>query len=115
MSGAPLKACWPTLTIESQFWSDKTVIVEYARGVLSPILVKHLYGAPSELLKMSWDLEAPRSKAREAEEALHVKLQKAPGKAQKVIADYNESSCFKLGLQRSGQVPYEYEYRVALA
>ncbi|RWW04222.1 hypothetical protein GW17_00032562 [Ensete ventricosum] len=41
-----------------------------------------------ELLKISQDLEATRSKAREVEEALHSELQKAPEKAQEVIVDY---------------------------
>ncbi|RWV81543.1 hypothetical protein BHE74_00045572 [Ensete ventricosum] len=63
-----------------------------------------------ELLKISRDLEATRSKMREVKEALHFKLQAAPERAQKAIANYKESSGFKLGLQRSGQVSYEHGY-----
>ncbi|RWV99810.1 hypothetical protein GW17_00037263 [Ensete ventricosum] len=33
----------------------------------------------------------------------------------KIIEDYKESLGYKMGLQRTGQVSYEYEYRVALA
>ncbi|RWW26720.1 hypothetical protein GW17_00008890 [Ensete ventricosum] len=50
---------------------------------------------------------------REAEEALNVELQRVPEKAKEVIAEYKESSSFKLGLQRSGQVSYEYRYWVS--
>ncbi|THU58481.1 hypothetical protein C4D60_Mb03t14740 [Musa balbisiana] len=38
-----------------------------------------------------------------------------PEKDKKLIEDYKESSGFQLGLVRSGQVTYEYRYRIALA
>ncbi|RWV96271.1 hypothetical protein GW17_00041045, partial [Ensete ventricosum] len=50
ISGAPLEARWPTLTIESRFWSNVAVAVEYAQGVLISVLMKQLYGAPSIVL-----------------------------------------------------------------
>ncbi|RRT80469.1 hypothetical protein B296_00002070 [Ensete ventricosum] len=67
------------------------------------------------LLEISWNLEVTRSKTREAEGALSIEFQKAPKKAKEVIAAYKESSNSKLGPQRSGQVFYEYGYRVVLA
>ncbi|RWW38203.1 hypothetical protein BHE74_00056577 [Ensete ventricosum] len=48
MSDAPLEARWPTLMIESRFWSDGAIATEYARGVLSLALAKQLYGTSPE-------------------------------------------------------------------
>ncbi|RWV90841.1 hypothetical protein GW17_00046920 [Ensete ventricosum] len=42
-------------------------------------------------------------------EALNVDLSK------KTVADYKQSTGFKMGLVRTGQVSYKYGYRVALA
>ncbi|RWV93675.1 hypothetical protein GW17_00043856 [Ensete ventricosum] len=75
------------------------------------------------LLKISRDLEVAQVKVREAEEALHPNLREAKvweteevrKAVKKAIINYKESSGFKLGLQRSGQVSYEYGYWVALA
>ncbi|RWW38202.1 hypothetical protein BHE74_00056576 [Ensete ventricosum] len=63
-----------------------------------------------ELPKLSRDLEATHSKEPEAKEALHAELQKVTEKAQEVIAGYKECFDFKLGLERSRQVSYEYMY-----
>ncbi|RWW53974.1 hypothetical protein BHE74_00039491 [Ensete ventricosum] len=54
-----------------------------------------------ELLKMTRDAEALQSE-----------LQLVPAKA---IADYKEPIGFKSGVQKTGQVSFEYGYRVALA
>ena len=42
-------------------------------------------------------------------------MSQRPEKDRKLIEDYKESSGFQLGLIRSGQVTYEYGYRIALA
>ena len=42
-------------------------------------------------------------------------MSQRPEKDRKLIEDYKESSGFQLGLVRSGQVTYEYGYRIALA
>ncbi|RWW75767.1 hypothetical protein BHE74_00016180 [Ensete ventricosum] len=55
----------------------------------------------NELLEISQNLEVAHSKAREAEEALHAELHKAPEKVQEAIVGYKESFGFKLGLYRS--------------
>ncbi|RRT57192.1 hypothetical protein B296_00037638 [Ensete ventricosum] len=54
-----------------------------------------------ELLKSARDIEAVWSE-----------LQAAPAKA---IIEYKYSPRFKMGLQRTGLVSYEYDYQVALA
>lgn len=68
-----------------------------------------------KLLYISRNLEAAQVKAKKAEEALAEETRAALKKDKKAIAEYKESRGFQLGLQRTGQVTYEYGYRVALA
>ncbi|RRT79738.1 hypothetical protein B296_00019358, partial [Ensete ventricosum] len=56
-----------------------------------------------ELAELDRQRRELQEEVREAEEALNVELQRVPEKAKEVIAEYKESSSFKLGLQRSGQ------------
>ncbi|CAL9056499.1 unnamed protein product [Musa banksii] len=68
-----------------------------------------------KLLYISRNLEAAQVKAKKAEEALAEETRAALKKDEKAIAEYKESRGFQLGLQRTGQVTYEFGYRVALA
>ncbi|RZR80434.1 hypothetical protein BHM03_00006471 [Ensete ventricosum] len=51
-----------------------------------------------DLLKAVWELKAPRAEL-----------------PRKAMEEYKDTTRFELGLQRTGQVSYEYGYRVALA
>ena len=59
--------------------------------------------------------EEARAEMNKAEEALVDEVQATPEKGKKIISKYKELVGFQLDLQRSGQVTYEYGYRVALA
>ncbi|THU69602.1 hypothetical protein C4D60_Mb08t16130 [Musa balbisiana] len=60
-------------------------------------------------------LEEALTEVKRASEALVVEMGQRSEKDKKLIEDYKESSGFQLGLIRSGQVTYEYGYRIALA
>ena len=70
-------------------------------------LVRSIEG---ELLDLSRSLEEARSSATRAEEAFAEETRAALARNKKVIEEYKESIRFQLGLQRSGQVSYEYGY-----
>ncbi|THU70090.1 hypothetical protein C4D60_Mb08t21400 [Musa balbisiana] len=68
-----------------------------------------------ELLDLSRSLEEARALVKRVEEALAEETHVNPTKNQKLIEEYKESHGFQLGLQRSGQVSYEYGYRVIVS
>ncbi|THU54340.1 hypothetical protein C4D60_Mb10t24070 [Musa balbisiana] len=68
-----------------------------------------------ELLDLSRNLEAARASVKKAEETLTEEIRAAPEKNKNLIEEYKESRGFQLGLQRSGQVTYEYGYRVTVS
>ncbi|RRT69974.1 hypothetical protein B296_00006249, partial [Ensete ventricosum] len=141
--GTPFESCRSKLTVNNRFWSDSTTATEYTQGVLNSILAKQLYGAPSEVLidwaakSLVWrgefqqevgdlhrHLGDSQRQLKESRGRLdqwrmscwrYCRTWRALEKAQEVIAEYKESSEFKLGLQRSRQVSYEYGYLVTLA
>ncbi|THU57027.1 hypothetical protein C4D60_Mb11t23440 [Musa balbisiana] len=53
--------------------------------------------------------------AQAASETLAEEIRQCPEKDRKLIEDYKKSQGFELGLTRTGQVTYEYGYRIALA
>ncbi|THU55153.1 hypothetical protein C4D60_Mb11t03560 [Musa balbisiana] len=71
--------------------------------------------ANKEAVTLAQKLEEARAEAKRASEALAVETHQRSEKDKKLIEDYKESSGFQLGLVRSGQVTYEYGYRIALA
>ncbi|THU69675.1 hypothetical protein C4D60_Mb08t16880 [Musa balbisiana] len=68
-----------------------------------------------EAASLQQKLEEALAAAKRAFEALAADAAQRPEKDKKLIEDYKSSSGFQLGLIRSGQVTYEYGYRVALA
>ncbi|THU69296.1 hypothetical protein C4D60_Mb08t12940 [Musa balbisiana] len=71
--------------------------------------------ARNEMLALNQKLEEVRAEARASSEALVDEIRQWPEKDKKLIEDYKKSSGFELGLTRTGQVTYEYGYRIALA
>lgn len=68
-----------------------------------------------ELLTLSQDVEAAQYASRVAGEALKEEHRGEPERIKEAIVEYKKSTGFELGLQRSGQVTYEFGYRVAFA
>ncbi|THU60647.1 hypothetical protein C4D60_Mb07t15000 [Musa balbisiana] len=71
--------------------------------------------ARNEAVALTQKLEEALTKVKRASEALAVEMGQWPEKDKKLIEDYKEFLGFQLGLIRSGQVTYEYGYRIALA
>ncbi|THU73110.1 hypothetical protein C4D60_Mb04t19340 [Musa balbisiana] len=71
--------------------------------------------AKGETLTLTQKLDEARAEARTASETLADKICQRPEKDKKLIKDYKKSKGFELGLTRTGQVTYEYGYRIALA
>ncbi|RWW36698.1 hypothetical protein BHE74_00058265 [Ensete ventricosum] len=92
-----MKTRWRGLKNSMKIWNDSSVAEEFERGLLHPQLARELYTLPSEVL------------LARAEESTRAELPK------QAIDRYKESTGFKEGLKRMGQVTYEYGYRVALA
>ncbi|CAL9038183.1 unnamed protein product [Musa banksii] len=70
--------------------------------------------ARSEAVTLTQKLEGALAEAKGASEALAAERDRRPEKDKEIIEDYKQSSGFQLGLVRSGQVTYEYGYRIAL-
>ncbi|RWW77680.1 hypothetical protein BHE74_00014134 [Ensete ventricosum] len=87
---------------------------EFGQGVLHPTLTKDLYTLPPEILMA----QAAKQITLADDELLRLMRENKTLKIElpsKSVADYKQSVGFGWGLQRMGQVSYEYGYRVALA
>ncbi|THU66555.1 hypothetical protein C4D60_Mb05t15380 [Musa balbisiana] len=71
--------------------------------------------ARKEVASLQQKLEEALAEAKRASKALATEADQRPEKDKKLIEDYKGSSGFQLGLIWSGQVTYEYGYRIALA
>ncbi|RWW35688.1 hypothetical protein BHE74_00059349 [Ensete ventricosum] len=83
----PLVPRWSAISGLPQVWTEGPLAGEYLRGALHPVLAKQV----TTLLKA--ELKAKGSKA---------------------VATYKASQGFELGLEKMGQVSYEFGYRVTL-
>lgn len=70
--------------------------------------------ARNEAVALTKKLEEAAVEAKAASEALAAERSLRPKQDRKLIEDYKQSSGFQLGLVRSGQVTYDYGYRIAL-
>lgn len=74
-----------------------------------------VWALDDELLTLLRNTEVAWSTSQAAEEALAEERRVAPERVKEAIFEYKKSPWFKLGLARSGQVTYEFGYRVTLA
>ena len=70
--------------------------------------------ARGEAAALTQRLEGALADAKGASEALAAERERRPEKEREIIEAYKQSPGFQLGLVRSGQVTYEYGYRIAL-
>uniref|UniRef100_A0A804JDG7 Uncharacterized protein n=1 Tax=Musa acuminata subsp. malaccensis TaxID=214687 RepID=A0A804JDG7_MUSAM len=70
--------------------------------------------ARGEAVVLTQRLEGALADVKGASEALAAERERRPEKEKEIIEAYKQSSGFQLGLARSGQVTYEYGYRIAL-
>ncbi|RWW58803.1 hypothetical protein BHE74_00034302 [Ensete ventricosum] len=135
----PLEARWPMLKQGTKIWAAGVASGEYTRGQASEAqaLANHLKLELEEADQCRASLETEREnyhldladsqkllkELRTGRRALEDELLKLTGALEKLtvellaetIVEYKKLTGFEMGLVRTGQVSYEYGYRVVLA